>query len=140
MAKKVENIVKLQIPGGKATPAPPIGPTLAQYGIDISEFCKQFNNATQDRKGETVPVEIRVFEDKSFEFKLKQPLTSELIKRAAGIEKGSGEPDKDKVGKITSAQLREIAKQKMEDLNATDIKAAMKIVEGTAKNMGVEIE
>ncbi|MCD6177762.1 50S ribosomal protein L11 [bacterium] len=140
MEKKIQAIVKLQIPAGQATPAPPIGPTLAQYGINISEFCKRFNDATQDKKGWTIPVEIKIYEDKSYEFKLKQPPTSELLKKAAGIEKGSGEPNRKKVGSITKEQLKQIAQQKMEDLNTDDIQKAMKIIEGTAKNMGIEIK
>ena len=140
MAKKVSSIVKLQIPAAQATPAPPIGPSLAQHGINISEFCQRFNDATQDKKGWVIPVEITVFEDKSYDFKIKEPPASELIKKKIGLEKGSGEPNRKKVGKITRAQLKEIAQQKMADLNAHDIEAAMKIIEGTAKNMGLTIE
>ena len=139
MSKKIQSVVKLQIQAGKATPAPPVGPALAQYGVNISEFCQKFNEATKDRTGFTIPVEISVYEDRSYHFELKCPLASELIKKALGIEKGSGMPNKTKVGKITQAQLREIAKKKMPDLNTKDIDKAIKIIEGTAKNMGIEI-
>jgi len=139
MAKKIKAIVKLQIPAGQATPAPPVGPALAPHGLNISEFCQKFNEATKNQAGWTCPVEITVYEDKTYEFKLKSPPASELLKKAAGIEKGSGEPNRTKVGKITKAQLREIAKRKMADLNAPDIEQAMKIIEGTAKQMGIEI-
>ncbi len=138
--KKVRAVVKLQIPAAKATPAPPVGPTLAQHGINIAEFCQKFNDATQNKIGFQVPVEIKIFEDGSYEFKLKKPPVSDFLKKAVGIEKGSGEPKKVKVGKITKKQLREIAREKMEDLNTDDIEKAMKIIEGTAKNMGIEIE
>jgi len=138
--KKVIARIKLQIPAGKATPAPPVGPALAQYGLNISEFCKKFNDATQEKQGFTIPVEITVYEDKSYDFRLKQPPTAELLKKAAGIEKGSGAPNKEKVGKITREQLRKIAEQKLPDFNTSDIEKAMKIIEGTAKNMGIEIE
>ena len=137
--KKVKAIVKLQIPAGQATPAPPVGPALAQHGLNIVEFCQKFNEATKDKEGFTIPVEITVYEDRTYEFKLKSPLASELLKKAAGIEKGAGEPNRINVGKITRAQLREIAEKKMADLNAENIEAAMKIIEGTAKNMGIEI-
>ena len=138
--KKIQSIVKLQIPAGKATPAPPVGPALAQYGVNISEFCQKFNDATKNQAGFTIPVEISVYVDRSYNFELKSPLASELIKKAIGIEKGSGTPNKTKVGKITKAQLREIAKKKMPDLNTKDVNKAMKIIEGTARNMGVEIK
>lgn len=138
--KKIQSIVKLQIPAGKATPAPPVGPALAQYGVNISEFCQKFNDATKNQIGFTIPVEISVYVDRSYNFELKSPLASELIKKAIGIEKGSGTPNKTKVGKITKAQLREIAEKKMPDLNTKDINKAMKIIEGTARNMGVEIK
>ncbi|PIR71670.1 MAG: 50S ribosomal protein L11 [Candidatus Nealsonbacteria bacterium CG_4_10_14_0_2_um_filter_37_10] len=137
--KKVKAIVKLQIPAGQATPAPPVGPALAQHGLNIVEFCQKFNEATKDKEGFTIPVEITVYEDRSYDFKLKSPPASELLKKAAGIEKGAGEPNRINVGKITRAQLREIAEKKMADLNAENIEAAMKIIEGTAKNMGIEI-
>lgn len=140
MAKKVKAIIKLQIPAAKATPAPPVGPALAQHGLNIAEFCQKFNDLTKNQAGFTIPVEITVFENRSYDFKLKHPLTSEFLKKAAGIEKGSGEPNKKKVAKITKAQLKEIAEKKMEDLNTTDIEQAMKIIEGTARNMGIEIE
>lgn len=140
MAKKVTAIIKLAIPAGKANPAPPIGPALGQHGVNIMMFCKEYNARTADKVGLVVPVEISVFEDRSFTFILKTPPASVLIKKAAGIEKGSGEPQSVKVGKISTAQLQEIAQTKMPDLNANDIEAAMKIVAGTARNMGVTIE
>ena len=140
MPKKIKAIVKLQISAGQATPAPPVGPSLAQHGLNIGEFCQKFNDATKNQIGFTIPVEVTIYEDRTYDFKLKQPPASELLKKAAGIEKGSGEPHKKKVGKITKAQLREIAQQKMEDLNAEDVEAAMRIIEGTAKNMGITIE
>jgi len=140
MAKRVKAIVKLQIQAGQATPAPPVGPALAQYGVNISEFCQRFNDATKKNQGFTIPVEIKVYGDRTYDFVLKQPPASELLKKAAGIEKGSGVPNKTKVAKITKAQLREIAKTKMPDLNANDIESAMKIIEGTARNMGITIE
>jgi large subunit ribosomal protein L11 len=139
MAKKVVALIKLAIPAGKANPAPPIGPALGQHGVNIMAFCKEYNAKTQDKAGLVVPVEISVFEDRSFTFILKTPPASVLIKKAAGIEKGSGEPQVNKVGSITRAQLQEIAETKMPDLNANDVEAAMKIVEGTARNMGVTI-
>lgn len=140
MPKKIKAIVKLQISAGQATPAPPVGPSLAQHGLNIGEFCQKFNDATKNQIGFTIPVEVTIYEDRTYDFKLKQPPASELLKKAAGIEKGSGEPHKKKVGKITKAQLREIAQQKMEDLNAENLEAAMKIIAGTAKSMGIEIE
>jgi large subunit ribosomal protein L11 len=140
MPKKVKAIVKLHIPAGQATPAPPVGPALAQHGINIGEFCQKFNEQTKNQTGFTIPVEITIYEDRSYDFKLKQPPASELLKKAAGIEKGSGEPNKLKVGKITKEQLKKIAQQKMEDLNAPTLEAAMKIIEGTAKQMGIEIK
>jgi len=138
--KKIQNIVKLQISAGKATPAPPVGPALAQYGLNISEFCQRFNDATKEQAGFTIPVEVIIYEDRTYNFKVKSPLASELIKKAIGIEKGSGTPNKTKVGKITKAQLREVAKKKLSDLNTKDIEKAIKIIEGTAKNMGITIE
>jgi len=138
--KKIKAVVKLQIQAGQATPAPPVGPVLAQHGLNISEFCQKFNDATKNNQGFIIPVEITVFGDRTYNFILKQPLASELLKKAAGIEKGSGEPNKTKVAKITKAQLKEIAKKKLPDLNADNIESAMKIIEGTAKNMGIEIE
>ncbi len=140
MAKKIQKIVKLHIKAGKATPAPPIGPALAQHGVNIAGFCQQFNDATKEKIGFTIPVEVSVYEDRTFDFKLKTPVTSELIKKAVGIEKGSGEPNKRKVGKITRDQLKEIAKQKMPDLNTQDIDQAAKIIEGTAKGLGLEVK
>ena len=138
--KKVKAIVKLQIPAAKATPAPPVGPTLAQHGLNIAEFCQRFNEMTKNQEGFTVPVEMTIYEDRTYDFKLKSPPASELLKKAAGIEKGSGEPNKTKVGKITREQLKKVALQKMADLNAPDLESAMKIIEGTAKNMGIIIE
>jgi len=137
--KKVKTIIKLQIPAGQATPAPPVGPALAQHGLNIAEFCQKFNEATKDKEGFTIPVEITVYEDRTYDFKLKSPPASELLKKAAGIEKGSGEPNRTKVGKITREQLRKIAKQKMADLNAENIEKAEKIIEGTARQMGIEV-
>lgn len=138
MAKLVTQI-KLQIPGGAATPAPPVGPALGQHGLNISDFVNQFNNATADRRGETVPVVISVFDDRTFSFIMKVAPASGLIMQAAGITKGAGNPLTQKVGKLTKAQLREIAEKKMSDLNTTDIEAAMKIMAGTARQMGVDI-
>lgn len=140
MARKPKAIVKLHIQAGQATPAPPVGPVLAQHGVNIGEFCQKFNDATKDNQGFKIPVEIKIFEDRSYNFRLMQPPASELLKKAAGIEKGSGAPNKTKVAKITKAQLKEIAQKKLPDLNANDIEAAMKIIEGTAKNMGITIE
>jgi len=140
MARKPKAIVKLQIPAGKATPAPPVGPSLAPHGINISEFCQKFNDATKDKIGFILPVEIQIFADRTYNLKIKQPPSSELLRKAAGIEKGSGEPNKTKVGKITRAQLRQIAEQKMPDMNTSDVEAAMRTIEGTAKNMGITIE
>ncbi|KPQ40799.1 MAG: 50S ribosomal protein L11 [Phormidium sp.] len=140
MAKKVVALIKLAIPAGKANPAPPIGPALGQHGVNIMQFCKEYNAKTAEQVGTIVPVEISVYEDRSFTFILKTPPASVLIKKAAGIEKGSGEPNRSQVGTIGRDQLREIAETKMPDLNANDIEAAMKIIEGTARNMGVKIE
>ncbi len=139
MAKKVVAVIKLAITAGKANPAPPIGPALGQHGVNIMAFCKEYNARTADQAGLVVPVEISVYEDRSFTFVLKTPPASVLIQKAAGIPKGSGEPNRKKVGSITRSQLREIAQTKMPDLNANDIDAAMKIVEGTARNMGVSV-
>jgi large subunit ribosomal protein L11 len=139
MAKKVVAMIKLAITAGKANPAPPIGPALGQHGVNIMMFCKEYNARTADQTGLVIPVEISVFEDRSFTFILKTPPASVLIQKAAGIERGSGEPNKKKVGKITTAQLREIAQTKLPDLNANDIDAAMRIVAGTARNMGVTV-
>jgi large subunit ribosomal protein L11 len=139
VAKKVRAIVKLQIVGGKASPAPPVGPALGQHGVNIMEFCKAYNAATQDRIDQVVPVELTVFEDRSFTFILKTAPAAVLIRQAAGIAKGSGSPRKEKVGKITKDQLRQIAEVKMPDLNAHDIDAAMNILAGTARSMGVTV-
>ncbi|HMO21353.1 MAG TPA: 50S ribosomal protein L11 [Candidatus Melainabacteria bacterium] len=138
--KKVVGKIKLQISAGKANPAPPIGPALGQHGVNIMQFCKEYNAKTQDKAGTVVPVEITVYEDRSFDFVLKTPPCSELIKKAAKIEKGSSAPNKTKVGSITAAQVTEIAKVKMPDLNATTIEAAEQMVRGTARNMGVTIK
>lgn len=138
--KKIKAIVKLQIPAGQATPAPPVGPALAPQGLNIKEFCDKFNELTKSQVGWILPVEIIVYEDRTYNLKIKQPPASELLKKAAGIEKGSGEPNKTKVAKITKEQLRKIAEQKMPDLNTDNIEAAMKIIEGTAKQMGIVIE
>ena len=139
MAKKVVALIKLAIDAGKANPAPPIGPALGQHGVNIMQFCKEYNAKTADKVGLVIPVEISVFEDRSFTFVLKTPPASVLIKKAIGIERGSGEPNRQKVGSITRAQLREIAETKMPDLNANDGDAAIKIIEGTARNMGVTV-
>lgn len=143
MAKKGKKIltkIKLQIPGGQANPAPPVGPALGQHGLNIQEFCTRFNEKTRDRMGEITPVEITVFEDRTYTFIMKSPPASELIKQAAKLSKGSGKPLTQKVGSITSAQLKEIALKKMADLNANDVEAAMKIIAGTARQMGVEVK
>lgn len=140
MAKKVLTVIKLQIPAGKANPAPPIGPALGQYGLNIMDFCKQYNAKTAGEGDTVVPVEITVYEDRSFTFVLKTPPAATLLKKMAGIEKGSSEAHKTKVGKISQAQLREIAEKKMPDLNANDVEAAAKIIAGTARNMGILIE
>ena len=139
MAKKVIARITLQCPGGAATPAPPVGPALGQHGINIMEFCKAYNERTAKDKGNIIPAVITVFEDRSFTFILKTPPAAELIKKAAGVEKGSGEPNRKKVGRISMDKVREIAKIKMVDLNANDIDAAAKIVAGTARSMGIEI-
>lgn len=139
MAKKVTAVIKLALPAGKANPAPPVGPALGQHGVNIMAFCKEYNAKTADQVGMIIPVEISVFEDRSFTFVLKTPPASVLIRKAAGVERGSNEPNKTIVGSITQQQLREIAQTKMPDLNANDIEAAMKIVAGTARNMGVAI-
>jgi large subunit ribosomal protein L11 len=139
MAKEVVSVVKLNLPAGAATPAPPVGPALGQAGVNIMEFVKAFNERTASLKGSTLPVEITVYKDRSFTFVVKQPLASDLIKQAAGIQSGSANPLRNKVGKLTRQQLREIAERKMPDLNANDIEAAMRIIAGTARSMGVEI-
>lgn len=140
MAKKLQTVIKLQIPAGKANPAPPIGPALGQHGVNIPGFCSQFNAATAPMGDTIIPVEISVYEDKSFTFIMKTPPAAVLIMKAIKIPKGSGVPNKDKVGVLTKAQLKEIAEKKMPDLNANDVEAAMKIIAGTAKSMGVEVE
>lgn len=140
MAKKIKTIVKLQLSAGKANPAPPVGPALGQHGLNIQEFCTKFNEATKDKMGDIIPAEITVFEDRTFTFVLKTPPASDLLRKAAGIEKGAANPLKEKVGKISQAQLREIAEKKMPDINANDIEAAMKIIAGTARSMGIRIE
>ena len=142
MAKKKEVLtkVKLQIKAGAANPAPPIGPALGQHGLNIMDFCKQYNAATKDKGDMVIPVEISIYKDRTFSFELKTPPAAALLCKAAGIEKGSGVPNKDKVGKVSRAKLREIAEIKLPDLNANDVEAAMKIIEGTARNMGITVE
>jgi large subunit ribosomal protein L11 len=140
MAKEVSAQIKLQIPAGKANPAPPVGPSLGQHGVNIMEFCKQFNAKTQKDGDSIIPVIITVYKDRTFSFIMKTPPASDLLKKAAGIIKGSGVPQKDKVGKITRQQLNEIARRKMADLNAADVEGATKIIEGTARSMGVVIQ
>jgi large subunit ribosomal protein L11 len=140
MAKKVLTLIKLQIPAGAANPAPPVGPALGQHGVNIMEFCKAFNARTQQDAGTIIPVEITVFEDRSFDFITKTPPAAVLIREALGIEKGSGEPNREKVGRLTLDQVKQIAERKMPDLNANDIDAASKIIAGTARSMGVEVE
>src|SRR3989344_5789650 len=139
MPKKVKTIIKLQIPAGQATPAPPVGPALGQHGLNIQDFCAKFNEATRGKEGSIIPVEITVYEDRTFDMRLKTPPASDLLRKAAGIEKGSGEPHKKNAGSVTKAQVREIAQMKMSDLNAHDVEQAMKIVEGTARSMGLQV-
>jgi len=140
MAKKIKTLIKLQIPAGKANPAPPVGPALGQHGLNISEFCQKFNAQTAKLGDDIIPIEITVFEDRTYTFILKTPPVPELLKKAAGIAKGSGVPNRQKVGKVTRAQIKEIAERKMPDLNTADVAAAMRMVEGTAKQMGLEIK
>jgi large subunit ribosomal protein L11 len=140
MAKKVAGFIKLQIPAGQANPAPPVGPALGQHQVNIMEFCQKFNAETQSQAGTIIPVEITVYEDRSFDFITKTPPAAVLLKKAAGIDSGSGEPNREKVGTVTSAQVREIAETKMPDLNANDVEAAMKIIAGTARSMGLVVE
>ncbi len=140
MAKKIAAYIKLQIPAGQANPSPPVGPALGQHGVNIMEFCKAFNARTQDKVGYVIPVVITVYADRSFSFITKTPPASTLLLKAAGLDKGSGEPNLTKVGKVNKQQVEEIAKTKMPDLNASDVEAAMKIIEGTARSMGIEIE
>lgn len=139
MAKTVKTQIKLQIPAGKANPAPPVGPALGQHGLNIQEFCTRFNEATKARMGEVVPVIITVYDDRTYTFICKTPPASDLLKKAAGLEKGSGKPLQEKVGKVTRAQVREIAEKKLPDLNTTSIEAAMKTIAGTARQMGLEV-
>ena len=138
--KKVSAVIKLQIKAGQATPAPPIGPALGQHGVNIMEFCKAYNAQTESQRGNVIPVEITVYEDRSFTFVTKTPPAAELIKKAAGVPKGSGEPHKTKVGRLSAAQVREIAQTKLEDLNANDVEQAAKIIAGTARSMGITVE
>jgi large subunit ribosomal protein L11 len=140
MAKKVTGFIKLQVPGGRANPAPPVGPALGQHGVNIMEFCKQFNARTQNMMGTTIPVEITVFADRSFTFITKTPPASVLLKKALGLQKASGVPNKEKVAAVTRAQLRQIAEAKMEDLNTTDVEAAIRMVAGTARSMGITVQ
>jgi large subunit ribosomal protein L11 len=140
MAKKVAGMIKLQIPAGAATPAPPVGPALGQAGVNIMDFCKNFNSRTQGQPGMIIPVVITVYADRSYTFITKTPPAAVLLRKAAGVEKGSGEPNKKKVGKLTRAQVEEIAKTKLPDLNAASLEAAVRIIEGTARSMGLEIE
>jgi large subunit ribosomal protein L11 len=140
MARKVLTLIKLQIPAGAANPAPPVGPALGQHGVNIMEFCKAFNARTQQDAGTIIPVEITVFEDRSFDFITKTPPAAVLIREALGIEKGSGEPNREKVGRLSASQVRQIAERKMPDLNANDLDAASKIIAGTARSMGVEVD
>ncbi|HDP70231.1 MAG TPA: 50S ribosomal protein L11 [Actinobacteria bacterium] len=139
MAKKVAGLIKLQIPSGQANPAPPVGPALGQHGVNIMEFCKEFNAKTQDQSGTIIPVEITVYEDRSFSFITKTPPAAVLLKKAAGIEKGSGTPNSEKVAEISRAKVKEIAELKLPDLNAKDIEGAMRIIEGTAYTMGIKV-
>jgi len=140
MAKEIKTIIKIQLPAGGATPAPPVGTVLGPHGLNLQDFCSKFNAATQDKIGNVIPAEITIYTDRTFEFKLKTPPAADLLKKAAGIEKGSGVPQKTKVGKVTKQQIKEIAELKMVDLNANDVEAAMKIIEGTARNMGIEVK
>ncbi len=139
MPKKVKTHIKLQIPAGKATPAPPVGPALGQHGLNISEFCSRFNEKTKNLGDDIIPVVIAVYEDRTYSFVLKTPPAAELLKKAAGVEKGSQKPPQDKIGKVSRAQIREIAEKKMPDLNCDNVEAAMKMIEGTARQMGLEV-
>ena|SRR3989344_3315819 len=139
MAKAIKTILKLQIPAGKATPAPPIGPALGQHGINIGEFVSKFNAATAQMEGDIIPAEITIYQDRTFDFKLKTPPASDLLRKAAGVEKGAANSLTGKVGKVSRTKIREIAERKMEDLNASDVEAASKIIEGTARSMGIEV-
>ena len=140
MAKKIKTVIKLQLPAGEASPAPPVGPALGQYGVNIMAFCKEYNERTASQAGSIVPAEIIIYEDRSFNFVLKTPPVADLLRRALNVEKGSGTPNVDKVGKLPREQIRQIAEIKMKDLNAADIEGAMRMIEGTARSMGIEIE
>ena len=140
MAKKVKTFIKLYCPGGQANPAPPVGPALGQHGLPIMDFCKKFNDKTKDRQGVVLPVVISVYEDRTFSFIIKSPPASVLLKKACGLAKGSGSPKAEKVGKVTMAQVREIAKEKMQDLNSPDMESAVKVIMGSARSMGIEVE
>ncbi|QQG42835.1 MAG: 50S ribosomal protein L11 [Candidatus Giovannonibacteria bacterium] len=139
MAKAIKTIIKIQLPAGKATPAPPLGPALGQHGVNIGEFVSKFNAATAKMEGDIIPAEITIYQDRTFDFKLKTPPASDLLRKAAGVEKGAANSLASKVGKVSRVKIREIAERKMEDLNANDVEAAMKIIEGTARNMGIEV-
>lgn len=139
MAKKLKTIIKLQIPAGQANPAPPVGPALGQHGVNIQEFCMKFNEASKDKMGNIIPVEISVYEDRTYTFHMKTPPASDLLRKAAKVEKGSGSTPKVKAGKVTKQQVREIAEMKLEDLNANDVEHGMKVIEGTARSMGIEV-
>jgi len=139
MAKEIKTVLKLQIKAGQANPAPPVGPALGQHGLNIQDFCIKFNDATKDKAGDIIPVEISVYKNKTFDFKLKTPPAAELLKKAAKVKKGSGKPNSEKIGKVTKAQIKEIAEIKMPDLNAINIEGAMKIIEGTARQMGITV-
>ncbi|MEK9173641.1 MAG: 50S ribosomal protein L11 [Patescibacteria group bacterium] len=140
MAKTIKAMIKLQIEAGKANPAPPVGPALGQHGLNIQEFCTKFNDQTRDRMGDIIPAEITVYEDRTFDFILKTPPASDLLRKAAKVAKGAGNPLKEKVGSISQDQLREIAEKKLEDLNANDVEQAMKIISGSARSMGIKID
>lgn len=140
MAKKIKAQIKLQIPAGAANPAPPVGSILGPHGINLGEFCARFNDATKEQAGSIIPAEITIYEDRTYEFKLKTPPASDLLRKAAGVTKGSGQPNKTKVGKVTKVQIKEIAEKKMPDLNVNSMEAAIRTIEGTAKNMGIEVE
>ncbi len=140
MAKAIKTIIKLQVPGGKANPAPPVGPALGQHGLNIMDFCNKFNNDTKDKMGQVIPVEITVFEDRTFDVIYKQPPVADMIKKELNLKSGSGEPNKKKVGKITKDQIKKIAEAKLPDLNVNSIESAMSIVAGTAKSMGIEVK
>lgn len=140
MAKPIKTIIKIQLPAGGANPAPPVGTALGPHGVNIQQFCQQFNEATKDKTGDVIPAEITIYEDRTFDFKLKTPPASDMLKKAAGTAKGAADPLKGKVGKVTKEQIKEIAKRKMEDLNANDEEAAAKIISGTARSMGIDVE